>query len=85
MKLKFSRSANLVVLALALLVGPRLGTDGGSQSGAESRAAKAAPPKPPHSRVDSVIESVKAGLSESLIIRTLQRENKPANLTPPTW
>jgi curli biogenesis system outer membrane secretion channel CsgG len=32
--------------------------------------------------VDSVIQSVKAGLSESLIIRTLQRENKPANLTP---
>ncbi|HMC62356.1 MAG TPA: CsgG/HfaB family protein [Candidatus Solibacter sp.] len=32
--------------------------------------------------VDSVIESVKAGLSENLIIRTLQRENKPANLTP---
>jgi curli biogenesis system outer membrane secretion channel CsgG len=29
-----------------------------------------------------VIQSVKAGLSESLIIRTLQRENKPANLTP---
>jgi len=38
--------------------------------------AKAAP-----SQVDSVIESVKAGLSESLIIRTLQRDNKPANLT----
>src|ERR1700686_4046490 len=31
--------------------------------------------------VDSVIESVKAGLSEALIIRTLQRDNKPANLT----
>jgi len=34
------------------------------------------------SAVDSVISSVKAGLSENLIIRTLQRENKPANLTP---
>ena len=32
--------------------------------------------------VDSVIESVKAGLSESIIIKTLQRDNKPANLTP---
>jgi hypothetical protein len=39
-------------------------------------AAKAAP-----SAIDSVIQSVKAGLSESLIIRTLQRENKPAKLT----
>jgi curli biogenesis system outer membrane secretion channel CsgG len=44
----------------------------------------ATPPKPvaSPSAVDSVIQSVKAGLSESLIIRTLQRENKPANLTP---
>lgn len=41
-------------------------------------------PKPPAapSPVDSVIASVKAGLSENLIIRTLQRENKPVNLTP---
>ena len=47
-------------------------------------AAKSpAAPKPAApSAVDSVIESVKAGLSENLIIRTLQRENKPANLTP---
>src|SRR6185369_10905438 len=43
---------------------------------ATKAATKAAP-----SAVDSVIESVKAGLSESLIIRTLQRDNKPANLT----
>ena len=28
-----------------------------------------------------MIESVKAGLSESLIIRTLQRDNKPVDLT----
>src|SRR5712691_11291427 len=47
-------------------------------------AAKPAAAKPTAaaSPVDSVIQSVKAGLSESLIIRTLQRENKPANLTP---
>src|SRR4029077_3022668 len=50
---------------------------------APTKSAAAAPkaagqPSP----VDSVIQSVKAGLSESLIIRTLQRENKPANLTP---
>ncbi len=44
-------------------------------------APKPAAAKPPASSVDSVIQSVKAGLSESLIIRTIQRENKPANLT----
>jgi curli biogenesis system outer membrane secretion channel CsgG len=42
----------------------------------------AAKPAAAPSAVDSVIQSVKAGLSESLIIRTLQRENKPANLAP---
>jgi len=54
-----------------------------------SAAPKAAPakavattkPAGQPSQVDSVIQSVKAGLSESLIIRTIQRENKPANLT----
>jgi curli biogenesis system outer membrane secretion channel CsgG len=51
-------------------------------------APKPAPAKPAAvkpaasaSSVDSVIQSVKAGLSESIIIRTIQRENKPANLT----
>ena len=50
-------------------------------------APKPAPAKPAAAKpaaassVDSVIQSVKAGLSESLIIRTIQRENKPANLT----
>lgn len=44
-------------------------------------APKPAAAKPPASSVDSVIQSVKAGLSEGLIIRTIQRENKPANLT----
>jgi curli biogenesis system outer membrane secretion channel CsgG len=52
-------------------------------------APKPAAPKPAAAKpaaaaspVDSVIQSVKAGLSESLIIRTLQRDNKPMNLTP---
>src|ERR1700690_2985506 len=54
---------------------------------AAPKPAPAAAPKPAAAKpaaaspVDSVIQSVKAGLSESLIIRTLQRENKPANLT----
>ena len=47
---------------------------------APKAATKAAPKQP--SVVDSVIESVKAGLSESIIIKTLQRDNKPQNLTP---
>ena len=41
----------------------------------------AAKPAAAASSVDSVIQSVKAGLSESIIIRTIQRENKPANLS----
>jgi curli biogenesis system outer membrane secretion channel CsgG len=41
----------------------------------------AAKPAAAASSVDSVIQSVKVGLSESIIIRTIQRENKPANLT----
>src|SRR5579864_9483406 len=42
----------------------------------------AAKPSAAPSPVDSVIQSVKAGLSENLIIKTLQRDNKPMNLTP---
>ena len=55
---------------------------------AAPKPAPAAAPKPAAAKpaaaassVDSVIQSVKAGLSESIIIRTIQRENKPANLT----
>jgi len=52
-------------------------------------APKTAPAKPAAAKpaaapspVDSVIQSVKMGLSENLIIKTLQRDNKPMNLTP---
>ena len=52
-------------------------------------APKSAPAKPAAAKpaaapspVDSVIQSVKMGLSENLIIKTLQRDNKPMNLTP---
>lgn len=48
---------------------------------APAKAAAVKPAAAP-SAVDSVIGSVKAGLSENLIVRTLQRENKPANLSP---
>jgi curli biogenesis system outer membrane secretion channel CsgG len=51
---------------------------------AASKTTGAAPKaaSQPASQVDSVIQSVKAGLSEGLIIKTLQRTNKPANLSP---
>ena len=84
MKLK-SFQFKLVFGALTLVsfaVGMALG-----QTAAPAAAPKAAPKAAPAkakaapSRVDSVIESVKAGLSESLIIRGLQRENKPVDLT----
>jgi len=48
---------------------------------AKAAPAKAASKASQPSQVDSVIDSVKAGLSESIIIKTLQRENKPANLS----
>jgi len=87
MKLKsftFSFVFGIVTLA-SFVVGIALG-----QAPAPAAAPKAAPKAAPAkatttkaapSRVDSVIESVKAGLSESLIIRGLQRENKPVDLT----
>jgi len=80
MKRKLFAIANLAV-ALTLLVALALGQTAAPKAAPKAAPAKAAAPKAP-SAVDSVIESVKAGLSESLIIRTLQRENKPANLAP---
>src|SRR3954463_3287974 len=73
------------VLFAALLIATVIS----GQTPPPAAAPKPAAPKPAAvkpaaapSAVDSVISSVKAGLSENLIIRTLQRENKPANLTP---
>jgi len=80
MRRKLFAIANLAV-ALTLLVALALGQTAAPKAAPKATPAKTAAPKAP-SAVDSVIESVKAGLSESLIIRTLQRENKPANLAP---
>jgi len=80
MKRKLFAIANLAV-ALTLLVALALGQTAAPKAAPKATPAKATATKAP-SAVDSVIESVKAGLSESLIIRTLQRENKPANLAP---
>jgi curli biogenesis system outer membrane secretion channel CsgG len=72
------------VLLVSFLIGIALG-QAPAPVAAPKAAPKAAPakaaPKAAPSRVDSIIESVKAGLSESLIIRGLQRENKPVDLT----
>jgi curli biogenesis system outer membrane secretion channel CsgG len=82
MKRKLFAMANLA-LALALLAVLALGQTAAPKAAPKATPVKAAAPKAGQpSAVDSVIESVKAGLSESLIIRTLQRENKPANLAP---
>jgi curli biogenesis system outer membrane secretion channel CsgG len=82
MKRSLLAIANLAV-AFTLLVALALGQTAAPKAAPKATPVKAAPPKAAQpSAVDSVIESVKAGLSESLIIRTLQRENKPANLAP---
>src|ERR1051326_8196433 len=54
-----------------------------------ARAFQAAPKQAPSKAVaakpspmDDVIAMVKGGLSESLIIKTLQQQNKPESLTP---
>ncbi|HEX4136395.1 MAG TPA: hypothetical protein VHY84_17405 [Bryobacteraceae bacterium] len=46
-----------------------------------SAAAKPAVKKPP-SQVDSVIQLVKGGMSEPFVIKYLQKNNKPTDLTP---
>jgi len=73
MKLVSLASLSLVAMAaLAQAPAPK------PAAAAKPAAAKpAAAPSP----VDSVIQSVKAGLSENLIIRTLKRDNKPIDLT----
>jgi curli biogenesis system outer membrane secretion channel CsgG len=75
------RCGSLAILALtATVVVAQAQAPAAAPKAAPKAATKAAPKQP--SIVDSVIESVKAGLSESIIIKTLQRDNKPANLTP---
>jgi curli biogenesis system outer membrane secretion channel CsgG len=70
---------SLASLSLVAMVGLAQAPPAPKAAPAKPAAAKpAAAPSP----VDSVIQSVKMGLSENLIIKTLQRDNKPMNLTP---
>ncbi len=71
MKLKASV---MIGLAVALAVAP--GSALAAMQAGTARAQK------PASQVDQVIQLVKAGMSEGLIIRTLQKQNKPVDLTP---
>src|SRR5690348_5511428 len=45
-------------------------------------AARPAAAAPKASPVDNVIQLVKSGMSENLIVKTLQRQNKPIDLSP---
>jgi len=67
-------------VACALLAGLFINAAASAQTAAPKPAAK--PAAKPVSQVDSVIQLVKSGMSESLIIKTLQKQNKPANLSP---
>jgi curli biogenesis system outer membrane secretion channel CsgG len=67
MLLKQITIVSILGLALALQ---------GAQDKSGSKPAAAASP------VDTVVQLVKGGTSEALIIKILQKQNKPANLTP---
>ena len=71
---------SLASLSLFAMIGLAQAPPAAAPKPAPAKTAAAKPAAAP-SPVDSVIQSVKAGLSENLIIKTLQRENKPANLT----
>jgi curli biogenesis system outer membrane secretion channel CsgG len=71
----------LFLSAIAFAQNPPAAAPAAAPKPVPKAAAPAAPKAAGSSAVDSVIQSVKAGLSENLIIRTLQRENKPVNLT----
>src|ERR1700676_3621891 len=72
---------SLASLSLFAMVGLAQTPPAAAPKPAPAKPAAAKPAAAP-SPVDSVIKSVKMGLSENLIIKTLQRDNKPMNLTP---
>jgi curli biogenesis system outer membrane secretion channel CsgG len=68
-------------LYLSLLSIALVSVQGVYGQAAKPAATHAAAPKAA-SPVDSVIQLVKSGMSENLIIKTLQRQNKPIDLSP---
>jgi hypothetical protein len=69
------------VLAVAQTAAPPAGQPTGPPPAAKPAAPKPVVRKPP-TQVDSVIQLAKAGMSETFIIKYLQKNNKPADLTP---
>ena len=69
------------VFGLAILFAAFLGAHAAYAQAAKPAAHPAAA-APKASPVDSVIQLVKSGMSENLIIKTLQRQNKPIDLSP---
>lgn len=69
------------ISALAQTAAPAQKPAAQTAAPAQKAPAKAAPARAA-SQVDSVIQLVKSGMSESLIIRTLKKQNKPVDLSP---
>src|SRR5690348_17057707 len=69
------------ILGIAVLFAA-LPTAQGVYAQAAKPAARPAAAAPKASPVDNVIQLVKSGMSENLIIKTLQRQNKPIDLSP---
>jgi hypothetical protein len=73
------------ILAVAQTAAPPAGQPSNPPSATPAPKPAAAQPKPavrkPPSQVDSVIQLVKGGMSEGLIIKTLQKNGKPIELT----
>jgi len=70
------RALSLAVLSAVFLIAQ------GAYAQAAKPAAHPAAAAPKASPVDSVIQLVKSGTSENLIIKTLQHQNKPIDLSP---
>ncbi len=69
------------VLGIAVLSAALL-TAQGAYAQAAKPATRPAAAAPKASPVDNVIQLVKSGMSENLIIKTLKRQNKPIDLSP---
>jgi len=65
-----------LLLSLALVSAESAYSQAAKPAATHAAAPKAASP------VDSVIQLVKSGMSENLIVKTLQRQNKPMDLSP---
>jgi curli biogenesis system outer membrane secretion channel CsgG len=72
---------NSLISKLSLLLIALVSVQSAYSQAAKPAATHAPAPKAA-SPVDSVIQLVKSGMSENLIVKTLQRQNKPMDLSP---